>query len=204
MPEYETADLETLRGRIAGTQLGVLFEHWSTRRQELGRIPAHSEIDPAAMKPALQNLLIVDYLGLLRPDRKAENRTQEIGQMANGLKRLAMRQHIQVMTLSQLSRAHLAREDKRPQQHDLRESGDVEQSADIIIGLYREEYFLERTEPKDQGSTEWQKWSEAMDAARNRAELLVLKNRHGRTGLVNSRFYGRFFRFECDEHETAA
>ena len=61
MPEYETADLETLRGRIAGTQLGVLFEHWSTRRQELGRIPAHSEIDPAAMKPALQNLLIVDY-----------------------------------------------------------------------------------------------------------------------------------------------
>src|SRR6201996_9145257 len=139
-------------------------------------------------------LIIIDYLQLIEPSRRAENRVQEITEVTKGLKVLAKELNVPVIALSQLSRGVDARDDKRPVLSDLRESGSIEQDADVVMFVYREEYYLKSREP-DPGSAEHAKWMEKLDRATNRAEVLVEKHRHGATRAIDLVFEGSFTRF---------
>ena len=139
-------------------------------------------------------LVIVDYLQLVEPSRRAENRVQEITEVTKGLKALAKELNVPILALSQLSRGVDSRDDKRPVLSDLRESGSIEQDADVVMFVYREEYYLKSREP-DVGSPEHAKWMEKLDKATNRAEVLVEKHRHGATNKIDLFFDDRFTRF---------
>lgn len=141
-------------------------------------------------------LLVVDYLQLLRGSSKASegNRVQEISEITQGLKAIAKELNIPVIALSQLSRAVEQREDKRPQLSDLRESGSIEQDADIVLFIYREEYYLSRTEP-DMGTPKYAEWQEKMERAMNKSEVIIAKQRHGPIGTVPLYFDGNTTRF---------
>lgn len=130
-------------------------------------------------------LLVVDYLQLLRGSNKSSeaNRVQEVSEITQGLKAIAKELNIPVIALSQLSRAVEQREDKRPQLSDLRESGSIEQDADIVMFIYREEYYLARTEPQE-GTPKHAEWVARMDQAMNKAEVIIAKQRHGPIGNV--------------------
>jgi replicative DNA helicase len=158
-------------------------------------------------------LLIVDYLQLLAPSGKArqENRVQEVSEITRGLKTLAKELDVPVLALSQLSRAVEQREDKRPQLADLRESGSIEQDADVVMFIYRDEYYLMREEPKRRTDESDQRYNERHDAWKQRceqmygkAEVIVAKQRHGPTGIVRLAFEGQFTKFDNlpadDEH----
>jgi replicative DNA helicase len=158
-------------------------------------------------------LLIVDYLQLLAPSGKArqENRVQEVSEITRGLKTLAKELDVPVLALSQLSRAVEQREDKRPQLADLRESGSIEQDADVVMFIYRDEYYLMREEPKRRADESDQRFNERHDAWKQRceqmygkAEVIVAKQRHGPTGIVRLAFEGQFTKFDNlpadDEH----
>jgi replicative DNA helicase len=139
-------------------------------------------------------LIIIDYLQLVEPSRRHENRVQEITEVTKGLKTLAKELNVPVLALSQLSRGVDARDDKRPVLSDLRESGSIEQDADVVMFVYREEYYLKTREP-DPGSAEHAKWMEKLERATNRAEVLVEKHRHGATRSIDLVFEGNFTRF---------
>lgn len=139
-------------------------------------------------------LIVVDYLQLVESSRRAENRVQEISEVTKGLKALAKELNVPVMALSQLSRGVDSRDDKRPVLSDLRESGSIEQDADVVMFVYREEYYLKNREP-DIGSSEHAAWMEKMERALNRAEIMVEKHRHGPTNKVDLFFDQRFTRF---------
>ena len=139
-------------------------------------------------------LIIIDYLQLVEPSRRQENRVQEITEVTKGLKALAKELNVPVMALSQLSRGVDSRDDKRPVLSDLRESGSIEQDADVVMFVYREEYYLASREP-EAGSAEHIKWVEKLDRATNRAEVLVEKHRHGATNKIELVFEARFTRF---------
>lgn len=139
-------------------------------------------------------LIIIDYLQLVAPSRRHENRVQEITEVTKGLKTLAKELNIPVLALSQLSRGVDARDDKRPVLSDLRESGSIEQDADVVMFVYREEYYLKSREP-DAGTPEHAKWMEKLDRATNRAEVLVEKHRHGATRNIEMVFEGSYTRF---------
>jgi len=142
------------------------------------------------------DFIVVDYLQLVTTSsKKSEGRVQEVSEITQGLKALAKDLNVPVMALSQLSRQVESREDKRPQLSDLRESGSIEQDADIVMFVYREEYYLSRTEPSDKNSEAHFTWNAAMERARNRAELIIGKNRHGPIDTVHLHFEGRFTRF---------
>ncbi len=134
-------------------------------------------------------LIIIDYLQLVLPSAGArpENRVQEISQITRALKNLSKDLGVPVLALSQLSRAVEQREDKRPQLADLRESGSIEQDADVVMFVYREEYYLERAKPDD-GSDKIIEWQEKMDRVHNIAEVIVAKQRHGPVGSVQLYF----------------
>ena len=100
-----------------------------------------------------------------------------------------------ILALSQLSRAVEQREDKRPHLADLRESGSIEQDADVVMFIYREEYYLERQEPEDLNSDKHREWQEKMERVHNLADVIVAKQRHGPTGRIELQFEGRFTRF---------
>ena len=138
----------------------------------------------------------MDYLQLLAGSaRKAsEGRVQEVTEITVGLKALAKELAVPIIALSQLSRQVENREDKRPQLSDLRESGSIEQDADVVLFVYREEYYLERLMPAE-GTPEFQGWQEKMDRAHGRAEVIIGKQRHGPTGTVDLQFEGRLTRF---------
>ncbi|MBX4336049.1 replicative DNA helicase [Bartonella raoultii] len=142
------------------------------------------------------DVLIIDYIQLMTSSskRSSENRVQEITEITTGLKALAKELNIPIIALSQLSRQVENRTDKRPQLSDLRESGSIEQDADIVLFVYREEYYLKNEEPKV-GSLEHTKWQEAMDAAFGKADVIVAKQRHGPTGTVHLAFQSDFTRF---------
>jgi len=142
------------------------------------------------------DLMIVDYLQLLSGSsrRASEGRVQEVTEITTGLKALAKELEIPIIALSQLSRQVEARDDKRPQLADLRESGSIEQDADVVMFVYREEYYLKNREPRE-GSEEWFKWETEMKMAENRAELIIGKQRHGPTGTVKTVFEPQFTRF---------
>jgi replicative DNA helicase len=138
--------------------------------------------------------VIIDHLQLVSPARKSENRVQELTEITKGLKVLAKELDVPVIALSQLSRGVDARDDKRPVLSDLRESGSIEQDADVVMFVYREEYYLKSREP-DPGSADHAKWMEKMERAHRRAEVLVEKHRHGATNKIDLFFDDRFTRF---------
>ncbi len=142
------------------------------------------------------DLMIVDYLQLLSGStrRAHEGRVQEVTEITTGLKALAKELDVPILALSQLSRQVESRDDKRPQLSDLRESGSIEQDADVVLFVFREEYYLKNKEPRE-GSEEWFKWEADMKAAENRAEIIIGKQRHGPTGTVKLSFEAHVTRF---------
>lgn len=141
------------------------------------------------------DMLVVDYLQLLTgSSKKGENRVQELTEITTGLKAIAKELSVPVMALSQLSRQVENREDKRPQLSDLRESGSIEQDADVVMFVYREEYYLKNKEPKP-GTEEYFKWQAEMDQVHGKAEVIIGKQRHGPTGTVQLAFQADVTRF---------
>ena len=128
-------------------------------------------------------IIFIDYLQLIRASGTANNRVLEVSEITQGLKALAKELNIPVIALSQLSRAVEQREDKRPMLSDLRESGSIEQDADLVMFLYREEYYLKRKEPSP-SDPKYLEWQEELNKAHNRAEILVAKHRNGAVGNV--------------------
>jgi replicative DNA helicase len=139
------------------------------------------------------DLLIVDYLQLVRGT--ADNRVQEIAEISMGLKAIAKELNIPVVALSQLSRTVESRDDKRPQLSDLRESGSIEQDADVVMFVFREEYYVEREKPSDDKLDEMAAWQERMEKLHGKAEVVIGKQRHGPIGTVELSFEGRFTKF---------
>jgi replicative DNA helicase len=141
------------------------------------------------------DVLVVDYLQLLSGSKsRQENRVQELTEITTGLKALAKELNVPILGLSQLSRQVEQRDDKRPQLSDLRESGSIEQDADVVMFVYREEYYLKNKEPRP-GSDEHMEWMGQMERAHGRAEVIIGKQRHGPTGMVELQFEAELTRF---------
>jgi replicative DNA helicase len=138
--------------------------------------------------------VMIDHIQLVAGTGRPENRVQEITEISKSLKVLAKELDVPVIALSQLSRSVDSRDDKRPVLSDLRESGSIEQDADVVMFVYREEYYLKSREPEP-GSTEHAKWLEKCERAHRRAEVLVEKHRHGATNKIELFFDDRFTRF---------
>jgi replicative DNA helicase len=185
--------------------------------QEIAALPLFIDDTPALSIAALRtrarrlqrihglSMVVVDYLQLLRAGDKPENRVQEISDITRGLKALAKELNLPVVALSQLSRAVEQREDKRPQLADLRESGSIEQDADVVMFVYREEYYLQRLQP-DPGTEKHAEWQAKMESALNIAEIIVGKQRHGPVGVEKLHFEGRRTKFSdyiADDHLPA-
>ena len=142
------------------------------------------------------SLIVVDYIQLMRTNsNKNDNRVQEISEITQGLKALAKELSVPVLALSQLSRAVEQRDDKQPQLADLRESGSIEQDADVVMFVYREEYYLERKQPK-LGSIEHAEWQSKMNDVNGLADIILGKQRHGPTGTVKVEFEGIYTKFK--------
>ena len=141
------------------------------------------------------DVLIVDYLQLVRPATAKDSRVNEVSEITQGLKAIAKELDIPVIALSQLSRQVESREDKRPQLSDLRESGSIEQDADVVMFVFREEYYAEREKPSDDRLEEMAAWQERMSRLHGKAEVIIGKQRHGPIGTVELSFEGRFTRF---------
>ncbi len=192
------------------------FDRFVQVSREIGGLPLHIDDTPAITLSAMRTrcrrlkrtkglaLIIIDYLQLMRPalGTKPESRVLEISQITQGLKAIAKELKVPVLALSQLSRAVESREDKRPLLSDLRESGSIEQDADVVMFVYRDEYYLQQRAPKQMGydnddkfHTATEKWQRDMELVHNRAELLIEKNRHGATGKIDLFFEGEFTRF---------
>ena len=120
---------------------------------------------------------------------------QEVSEITQGLKAIAKELNIPVVALSQLSRQVESREDKRPQLSDLRESGSIEQDADVVMFVFREEYYKEREKPGDHDIEGMMKWKDAMSALHGKAEVIIGKQRHGPIGTIELAFEGEFTRF---------
>ncbi len=142
------------------------------------------------------DLIVIDYIQLLQGSsrRGNDNRVQEVTEITNNLKALAKELHVPIVALSQLSRQVENREDKRPQLADLRESGSIEQDADVVMFVFREEYYLKNRMPKE-GTEEFFKWQAEIDQMHGIAELIIGKQRHGPTGTVKLQFEDSFTRF---------
>jgi replicative DNA helicase len=192
------------------------FDRFVEVSRDLARLPLFIDDTPAITISAMRtrcrrlkrtkglDLIVVDYLQLMRPaaGSRPENRVQEISQITQGLKALAKELAVPVIALSQLSRQVESREDKRPQLSDLRESGSIEQDADMVMFVYRDDYYLKMQEPKqtafdsgDKYQTAMASWQERMEKAYNRADLIVAKQRHGPTGTIPLFFEAEFTRF---------
>ena len=144
------------------------------------------------------NLIVVDYIQLMRApnsNNRGDNRVQEVSEITQGLKALAKELKVPVLALSQLSRAVESRDDKKPQLSDLRESGSIEQDADVVMFVYREAYYLERKQPK-LGSIEHAEWQSKMNDVNGLADIILGKQRHGPTGTVKVEFEGIYTKFK--------
>jgi replicative DNA helicase len=139
-------------------------------------------------------LIVIDYLQLVEPTHRQENRVQEVTEVTKGLKTLAKELDVPILATAQLSRGVDARDDKRPVLSDLRESGSIEQDADVVMFVFREEYYLKTREPEP-GTPEHTKWMTKLEGAHRRAEVLVEKHRHGSTNRIELFFDDRFTRF---------
>ena len=142
------------------------------------------------------SLIVVDYIQLMRSNlNKNEGRVQEISEITQGLKALAKELNVPILALSQLSRAVEQRDDKQPQLSDLRESGSIEQDADVVMFVYREAYYLERKQPK-LGSIEHAEWQSKMNDVNGLADIILGKQRHGPTGTIKVEFEGIYTKFK--------
>ena len=152
------------------------------------------------------SMIVVDYLQLMRPSTsmRLNNRVQEVSEITQGLKALAKDLDLPVLALAQLSRAVEQRDDKRPQLADLRESGSIEQDADVVMFLYREQYYLARKEPEE-GTADHGEWQDKMDKVHNKAEVIVAKQRHGPIGKEELFFNALLTKFDNLDriHESA-
>jgi replicative DNA helicase len=176
--------------------------------QEMNRIPLYidqtggitvAQLAARARKLKRQRglgLLVVDYLQLLAGSTRSASagRVQEITEITTGLKALAKELDVPILALSQLSRAVEQREDKRPQLSDLRESGSIEQDADVVMFVFREEYYVERQKPAE-GDAKFQEWFAKMQQVSGKAEVIIGKQRHGPVGTVQLSFESQFTRF---------
>jgi replicative DNA helicase len=142
------------------------------------------------------DVIVIDYIQLMTGSsrRANENRVQEITEITTGLKALAKELAVPILALSQLSRQVEQREDKRPQLSDLRESGSIEQDADVVMFVFREEYYVERQKPRE-GTPEFNDWQTQMMAVSGKAEVIIGKQRHGPVGMVQLAFESQFTRF---------
>jgi replicative DNA helicase len=206
LAEQSGISSENLRmGRISQSE----FRSLARAAAELQSLPLYIDDTPGLTIAALRararrlkrqkgiGMVIVDYLQLLQGTGKGsagDNRVQEISEISRGLKQLAKELDVPVMALSQLSRAVEQREDKRPQLSDLRESGSIEQDADIVLFIYREDYYLAARQPADD-HPEIDKWREEMARVYGQAEVIVAKQRHGSTGKVRLKFDSRITKF---------
>ncbi len=152
-------------------------------------------------------LIVVDYLQLMTAARTHSSRVNEISEISQGLKSIAMELHVPVIALSQLSRQVEGRDDKRPQLQDLRDSGSIEQDADVVLFIYREHYYTRQTEPQqktDESEVDYnrryQLWKTRLEKTEHAAQIYVSKQRHGRQGDVKVRFDSQFTRFS-DLHD---
>ena len=208
------------RGEISQRE----FDNFVTVSRELSRLPILIDDTPAITLSALRTrcrriqrtrglkFIVVDYLQLMRPavGTRPESRVLEISMITQGLKAIAKELHIPVMALSQLSRAVEQREDKRPQLRDLRESGSIEQDADCVMFVYRDEYYLKAREPKITAFGDdakfheaMERWQQDMERAHNKADLIIAKQRHGPTGTIPLFFEAEFTRFgDLDTHHA--
>jgi replicative DNA helicase len=150
------------------------------------------------------DLVIIDYIQLLQGSsrRGSENRVQEVTEITNHLKALSKELQVPIVALSQLSRQVENREDKRPQLADLRESGSIEQDADVVLFVYREEYYLKNRMPKE-GTEEFFKWQAEIDSVHGVAEVIIGKQRHGPTGTVKLQFEDSLTRFSNLANDAA-
>lgn len=176
------------RDRIAEIPLEIIDIGQATT----GRVNALARRWKRRMKARGQELelIIVDYLQKLRPNHKTRDRIEGVAEISQDLKSIAKDNDVGVLALSQLSRAVEQRADHRPQLSDLRESGQIEQDADLVLFLYRAEYYLAACEPRDDGSAERLKWEQAAEACRGLIEFICAKRRQGQTGKAIGRFYG--------------
>lgn len=192
------------RGELSQEEFQRLVEQSS----ELARLPLHIDDTPALTIGALRSrarrlkrvhnvsLIVIDYLQLVRPSTSGSqaNRVQEVSEITQGLKAIAKELDIPVIALSQLSRGVESRDDKRPQLADLRESGSIEQDADIVMFVFREEYYMQRLQPKE-GTPEHATWMADMAAIHGVAEVIVAKHRNGPVDTVKLQFQGELTRF---------
>ncbi len=147
------------------------------------------------------DLLIVDYIQLLSGSKsRSDNRVQELTEITTSLKALAKELNVPILALSQLSRQVESRDDKRPQLSDLRKSGSIEQDADVVMFVYREEYYLKNKQPRE-GTEEFLTWQAQMEEAFGKAEVIIGKQRHGPTGTIELAFEAEMTRFGNLAHE---
>ncbi len=202
--QAEISSSDIRRGNIHESQFGKLVDTSNLMAQVPLYIDDTGGISVAQLAARARrlkrqkglDLLIVDYLQLLTGSSKkaSENRVQELTEITTTLKALAKELDVPIIALSQLSRQVENREDKHPQLSDLRESGSIEQDADVVLFVYREEYYLKNKEPKE-GSPEHLAWQGEMEKVHGRAEIIIGKQRHGPTGTVQVSFEAQFTRF---------
>ena len=192
------------RGRISDEQ----FDRFLETSKNISELPLYIDETPALTIAAMSNrarrikrlhgldLIIVDYIQLMRGSLNyKDGRVQEVSEITQGLKAIAKELSIPVVALSQLSRQVEQRDNKKPQLSDLRESGSIEQDADVVMFVYRESYYLENKEPKP-ATVEHAEWQAKMNEVSNLAELIIGKQRHGPTGNVFLEFEAMFTKFK--------
>ena len=192
------------RGRISDEQ----FDQFLETSKNISELPLFIDETPAISIAAMSNrarrikrlyglnLIVVDYIQLMRGSyNNKDGRVQEISQITQGLKAIAKELSVPVLALSQLSRQVEQRDDHKPQLSDLRESGSIEQDADVVMFVYREGYYLQRKEPRE-ATVEHAEWQAKMNEVAHLAEIIIGKQRHGPIGKVTLEFEERFTKFK--------
>ena len=194
------------RGKVTESEINRYIE----TSRNIYNLPLYIDETPAITIATLSNrarrikrlfglsLIVVDYIQLMRApslSNRNDNRVQEVSEITQGLKALAKELKVPVLALSQLSRAVESRDDKKPQLSDLRESGSIEQDADVVMFVYREAYYLENKQPK-LGSIEYAEWQSKMNDVNGLADVILGKQRHGPTGTVKVEFEGIYTKFK--------
>ncbi len=191
------------RGQISEEQ----FDKFIETSKNISELPLYIDETPAITISALSNrarrikrlfgldLVVIDYIQLMRANFTRDGRVQEISEITQGLKALAKELSVPVLALSQLSRAVEQRDDKKPQLSDLRESGSIEQDADVVMFVFREAYYLQNKEPRP-ATVEHAEWQAKMNEVSHLAELIIQKQRHGPTGTIMLEFEAMFTKFK--------
>jgi Replicative DNA helicase len=191
------------RGKITEEQ----FDKFIEASKNITELPLYIDETPAISIAALSNrarrikrnhgldMVVIDYIQLMRASNSKDGRVQEISEITQGLKALAKDLSVPVLALSQLSRAVEQRDIKKPQLSDLRESGSIEQDADVVMFVYREAYYKEKEEPRP-GTVEYAEWQAKMNEISNLAEIIIGKQRHGPTGNIMLEFEAMFTKFK--------